>query len=148
MLPNLGLIAEARSNDAAAIEKAAERLRVNEFELFRLAHRHWFGDDPGTKALEHVFVAYLFRGEAPMWVRHFSRQALGRDRAPDEPCAPGMFRGVDRRFAALAVAAAFGVILVVSGAGHESPACDTGNPGPAAQHELDRTVDDAGPTPC
>ena len=45
MLPNLRLIAEARSNDAAAIEKAAERLRVDEFELFRLAHRHWFGDD-------------------------------------------------------------------------------------------------------
>ena len=92
---------------------AAERLRVDEFELFRLAHRHWFGDDPGAKALEHVFVAYLFRGEVPMWVRHFSRQALGRDRAPEKPYAPGMFPGVNRRVAALAVAAAFAVSLMV-----------------------------------
>ncbi len=78
MRPNLGLIAEARSNDAAAIEKAAERLRVDEFGCSALAHRHWFGADPGAKALERVFVAYLFRGEAPMWVRRISRGILRR----------------------------------------------------------------------
>ncbi|MCH7932016.1 MAG: hypothetical protein IH906_07410 [Proteobacteria bacterium] len=99
MLPNLGLIAEARSTDAAAIEKAAERLRVDEFELFRLAHRHWFGDDPGAKALEHVFVAYLFRGETPMWVRHFSRGVLRRDPAPEVTTVPAASIAVaERRF--------------------------------------------------
>ncbi len=80
--------------------------------------------------------------------RHFSRQALGRDFAPDEPYAPGMFPHVSRRFAALAVAAAFAVSLMVIGTGRESPACDAGGSGPAAQHELDLKVDDAGPSPC
>ncbi len=98
MLPNLGLIAEARSNDAAAIEKAAGRLRVGEFELFRLAHRHWFGDDPGARALEHVYVAYLFRGEVPMWARHFSRGVLRRDPAPEETNIPASISVAERRF--------------------------------------------------
>ncbi len=98
MLPNLGLIAEARSNDAATIERAAERLRVDDFELFRLAHRQWFGDDPGTKALERVFVAYLFRGEVPMWVRHFSRGVLRRDPAPEETEVPASIAVAERRF--------------------------------------------------
>jgi hypothetical protein len=56
--------------DAAAI------LRLREFDLFRAAWQDWFGQPPDDKAVERVFVAYLFHQHVPHWLRHFARRVI------------------------------------------------------------------------
>ena len=62
--------------DVQAVLDAAWALRVAEFDLFRLAFRRWFGQAEEEKALERVFVGYMFHQRVPPWVRHFCRQVL------------------------------------------------------------------------
>jgi hypothetical protein len=100
----------ARAADNAKIEtgererlvaEAAGRLELSEIEVFRLAHRWWFGREPAPEALERVFAAYMFRREVPAWARHYARELLGAgeigpaqarrlglDRLPGPPAAP------------------------------------------------------------
>ncbi len=67
--------------DVRAVLEASRALRVSEFDLFRLAYRRWHGAEPDEKALERVFVSYMFRQAVPLWVRQFCRQVLSAARA-------------------------------------------------------------------
>lgn len=62
--------------DLRLVSDAATALRLREFDLFRAAWRSWFGRTPDDKAMERVFVAYLFHQRVPTWVRHFARRVL------------------------------------------------------------------------
>ena len=81
MLSRWGLIPDTHGADGATVQDAAGQLDVSEFEIFRLAHRAWFGHDSDEKSLEHVFVAYMYYGKVPLWVRHLCRDVM-------EACPP------------------------------------------------------------
>ncbi len=74
-----GLIAP----DIRLVREAAATLRLREFDLFRAAWQSWFGRAPDDKAVERVFVAYLFHQRVPHWLRHFARRVV-RDRSSGE----------------------------------------------------------------
>lgn len=69
------------SEDLSGVVDAAYILRISEFDLFRLAHRRWYGSDAETKWLERVFARYMFQQEVPVWVRQFCREVLARKAA-------------------------------------------------------------------
>lgn len=64
--------------DAQGVVDAAWALRISEFDLFRLAYRRWHHREADEKALEDVFVRYMFEQRVPPWVRHFCREVLAR----------------------------------------------------------------------
>ena len=70
----MAYIANRGSIDGRAVIDAAQALRIREYDLFRAAFRRWWGREADTKALERVFVAYMFHQVVPPWVRHFCRQ--------------------------------------------------------------------------
>lgn len=65
------------ANPVSPISDAAARLELGEFEVFRLAHRWWFGAEAEARTLERVFASYVFRQESPHWARHYAREVLG-----------------------------------------------------------------------
>ncbi len=67
--------------DFGDVIKAAEALRISEYDFFRLAFRRWSGHEPEDRALEYFFVDYMFHQAVPAWVRHFSRDVLAREGA-------------------------------------------------------------------
>lgn len=81
---SLGVRARIRHRDASLPEDArlvldaAEALGVREFDLFRLAYRHWYGREADEKRLERYFAPYMFHQVAPPWVRHMCREVLAR----------------------------------------------------------------------
>jgi hypothetical protein len=62
--------------DYDAICLTARILRVQETRLFELAYQEWYGRMPQQCELEHAFLAYIFSGEVPCWVRAFTRSTL------------------------------------------------------------------------
>ena len=68
------------SADTRYVLDAAACLDVTEYELFRLAYRRWHDAEPQTERLERVFAHYMFRHEAPPYVRQFAREVLRRAR--------------------------------------------------------------------
>lgn len=79
MLPRLIGRSVARPRltpDAPEITDATERLDAKPFEFFEIAYREWFGKEPDEKALERIFMRYLYTQAAPHWVRHFARLVL------------------------------------------------------------------------
>jgi len=66
----------AGGEDCRRILDAAAALDVREFDLFRLAWRHWHGSEPDPARLEAVFAAYMFQRRIPPWARQFSRDVL------------------------------------------------------------------------
>ena len=62
--------------DIDAIGLTASILATSETRLFELAYQEWYGQAPQQRELERVFLAYLFDGEVPCWVRGFTRQTL------------------------------------------------------------------------
>lgn len=66
-------------DDCIAVIDAASALGIREIDLFRLAHRRWFGREIVPAALERAFAGYMFRNLVPTWVRHFCRAVLARD---------------------------------------------------------------------
>lgn len=62
--------------DLQLVHDAAAILRLREFDLFRAAWQDWFGQPPEDKAVERVFVAYLFHQHVPHWLRHFARRVI------------------------------------------------------------------------
>lgn len=70
MTPDLRLV-----SDAAAV------LHLREFDLFRTAWEHWFGQSPDDKVLDRFFVDYLFHQHVPFWVRHFANRVIRDARA-------------------------------------------------------------------
>ena len=63
-------------SDPGDIIKAAEALRISEYDFFRLSFRRWSGREPDEKVLEQAFVAYMFHQTVPPWVRHLAREVL------------------------------------------------------------------------
>ncbi len=59
--------------DVEAVSRTSRLLGVGPFAVFALAYERWHGEAPATKALEPIFVRYLFEQTAPPWVRHFAR---------------------------------------------------------------------------
>jgi hypothetical protein len=71
---------KSSTDPASLVSVAAARLELGEFELFRLAHRWWFGAEAQSQILERIFAAYMFRQESPHWARHYAREVLGTRR--------------------------------------------------------------------
>jgi len=71
--------------DVSDVIEAAAMLDTTEFDIFRRAYASWFGDKPDDDTIEVFFVAYMFREQVPVWVRHFTRPllAIGRDEGDD-----------------------------------------------------------------
>lgn len=68
--------------NARLVHRAAEANGVSEYELFQLAYRAWYGSEPEEQRLEKIFVAYLFTGRMPAWVRDLAqRSATGDERS-------------------------------------------------------------------
>ncbi len=59
--------------DLMSVLNAAAMLDVTEYEVFQLAWWRWHGQRSDPEAIEPHFVAYMFRGVVPPWVRYFSR---------------------------------------------------------------------------
>jgi hypothetical protein len=55
---------------------AAALLDIAEVQVFRKAYRKWFGSRIGEDVLDRYFVAYMFAGVVPHWVRDYARQVL------------------------------------------------------------------------
>ena len=55
---------------------AAALLDIAEVQLFRKAYRKWFGARIDEDRLDRCFVAYMFAGVVPHWVRDYARQVL------------------------------------------------------------------------
>jgi hypothetical protein len=115
MLPRVASTYSDDNVDIARIHHVTGRLRITEFELFQRAHHEWFGHAAEEKALERVYVAYMFNQAVPHWVRHFCRRFLS-DTAATAPPAPAAehWDGDHRRtFAAVALAAALAVSVMI-----------------------------------
>lgn len=59
--------------DAEVITKVADSLSISEFKLFKFAYEDWYQRTITERELELHFVRYLFKQEAPSWVRHYVR---------------------------------------------------------------------------
>ncbi|MDH3452467.1 MAG: hypothetical protein OEN20_08600 [Gammaproteobacteria bacterium] len=77
---------------------AAAALDIAEVQLFREAYRKWFGDRIGEETLDRYFVAYMFAGVVPHWVRDYARQVLDNAaRHRLDPVKFGVFPVLRRR---------------------------------------------------
>lgn len=62
--------------DTDAIAMTAKVLDASETRVFELAYQEWYGKPPQERELERIFLAYLFEGEVPCWLRAFNRHTL------------------------------------------------------------------------
>ena len=82
---------ELMAPDPRLVMDAAAILHLREFDLFRAAWRNWFGRIPDDKAMEPVFVDYLFHQRIPFWVRHFANRVISDAEAGEvNRCALGV----------------------------------------------------------
>ena len=51
-------------------------LDTTEFQVFKLAREDWVGKRVDEAVVEPYFVAYMFKGVVPSWVRHYNRKVL------------------------------------------------------------------------
>ena len=65
--------------DIRNVLDTAALLQVTEFNLFRIAYRHWHGCDASERSIEQFFVRYMFRSIVPCWVRQLCRHVLQAD---------------------------------------------------------------------
>ena len=63
-------------DDAQTILWCAEILQTSEFEVFEMAYRAWYREQPEVARLERVFADYMFDEVVPFWVRQFTRTIL------------------------------------------------------------------------
>ncbi len=63
------------------IRQAVEAACVSDFDFFRAAWQAWHGTPPEEKALERIFVTFLFRQQSPGFARHFARRVLEAEAA-------------------------------------------------------------------
>ena len=119
MLPRLASTYSDDNVDISRIHHVTSRLRITEFELFQRAHHEWFGHAAEEKALDRVYVAYMFNQTVPPWVRHFCRRFLDDTGAMATPASVSeCWDGDERRtFAAVALAAALAVSVMILGIG-------------------------------
>ena len=72
--------------DVADVLEAVALLEVTEFEFFRIAYRRWYGAEIDDKALEPLYLPYMFHGRVPLWVRQLAREVI--QKAGDEDLDP------------------------------------------------------------
>lgn len=92
-------------DDALTILWCAEILQKSEFEVFEMAYRAWYREEPETSQLERIFAGYMFDEVVPFWVRQFTRTTLDAHdgwRTVEEP-EVGEYLGACLRAAATAV---------------------------------------------
>ena len=65
--------------DVRNVLDTAAMLQVTEFNLFRIAYRHWHGCNAPERSIEKFFVPYMFRSIVPYWVRQLCRHVLQAD---------------------------------------------------------------------
>ncbi|TDJ62596.1 MAG: hypothetical protein E2O37_10565 [Proteobacteria bacterium] len=65
--------------DVRNVLDTAALLQVTEFNLFRMAYRHWHGRDASERSIEQFFAPYMFRSIVPYWVRQLCRHVLQAD---------------------------------------------------------------------
>lgn len=63
-------------DDALLVLWSAEILHKSEFEVFEMAFRAWYREDPDVSRLERIFAEYMFDEVVPFWVRQFARTTL------------------------------------------------------------------------
>ncbi len=143
MLSRWRLKRKARSNDGPTVLDAAAELDTSEFEIFRLAHRAWFGHDAEEKSLERMFAVYMFHDRVPLWVRHLCRDIVEAAPAPDADAValPALDPEQRRHVLTLAVAVTAAVFIMTIGAGSIPPGC------PGAYVEPTQNVSDEAPRP-
>jgi len=56
--------------------RAANLLRVDEFEVFQLAHRFWHHHSGESSVIKKAFYKYLDKKIVPPWVMHFARTVV------------------------------------------------------------------------
>ena len=66
--------------DVQEVLDTAALLDITEFELFRIAHRRWFGSPVADRDIEPIFADYMFSYEVPVWVRHFTHEVMRQRR--------------------------------------------------------------------
>ena len=72
--------------------RAANLLRVDELELFRLAYRFWYHHTAETRDIKAAFDEYLRSQLVPPWVVHFARSVVqAYDHGNFEPAMFGIF---------------------------------------------------------
>ncbi len=69
-------------SDGERVVLSANLLDTSEFEIFRRAHTYWHECEVDDQALEQEFSQYLHLGQAPPWVRHYTRMLLRREQQP------------------------------------------------------------------
>jgi hypothetical protein len=60
--------------DVQAVLDTAAMLDISEFEVFQMSFSDWHGHRAQPDSLESYFVAYMFQGTVPYWVRQFTRK--------------------------------------------------------------------------
>lgn len=79
--------------DTLDVLSASSILEITEFRLFELAYERWFGEPPLEEKMESVYTRYMFRANAPFWVRQFCREVMVRERMGIlDPTDFGVFR--------------------------------------------------------
>lgn len=63
---------ENMAPDVQGVLDTSAVLEITEFEVFRIAHREWFGQEVGDADIEPYFTRYMFQEQVPFWVRHFT----------------------------------------------------------------------------
>ena len=80
MLPNLFHHRFAADSsivrDEDLVFEARNLLGLLDFDFFRVAWRNWHGEEPDDRRLEPGFMSFLFRQQAPDYVRYFARLVL------------------------------------------------------------------------
>lgn len=61
--------------------EASALLQVTEFRIFELSYKEWYGAAPKARVIEVHFRNYMFNQIIPVWVSHFCRGVIEKDRA-------------------------------------------------------------------
>ena len=67
---------EDEPDDVLELLHVTALLDTTEFQVFKLAREDWVGERVDEAVVEPYFVAYMFKGVVPSWVRHYNRKVL------------------------------------------------------------------------
>ncbi len=62
--------------DVRHVAQTARVLSLKDVDLFKLAHRWFYGSEVREAVLDEVMGEYLLRQRVPPWVRHYCREVL------------------------------------------------------------------------
>ncbi len=67
-------------NDDGTVLAVAGLLDVSEYAVFEMAYERWYGETADPQRLDRLFALYMFDSSVPVWVRHFTREVLSKER--------------------------------------------------------------------